>query len=187
MSLSPKQQQQQQQQQQNSTSFSVHDILDECYYTRKGLVDPTQFLYGRLTPPQYSQPPTPSTMNPMGQMNGPYHGYVHPQLTSHHHHHPTAAAAAASFATQYCPGTELSHYNAADPMQGVRNTTTSPWYAAAAAGSDPRLASKYAHEFIYSQLHACTTFSLTLYACMHDARTSVCVCVFARARVCRCV
>lgn len=140
MSLSAKQQQQQ-----NQTSFTVHDILDEDAYARRGLVvvggSATELFYcSPQYPPQAVSPPV-GLMNPMGQMNGamtsPYHGYVHHQLTGHHHH----PSAASSFATQYCPGSELTHYNSANPMQGVRNSTTSPWYAA--AGSDPRLTSKY--------------------------------------------
>ena len=90
----------------------------------------------------------------------PYHNYA-----PHH-----AAAAAAAFATQYCgagagaggpmggpggaagaPG-ELSHYGADPMLQGVRNSTASPWYAASA---DPRLASK---SFYFHTLLSCFSF-----------------------------
>lgn len=162
MSLSPKQQQQQHHQ--NQTSFTVHDILDEDAYARRGLVvggggSATELFYcPSQYPPQAVSPPV-GLMNPMGQMNGamtsPYHGYVHHQLTGHHHHHHPSAAA--SFATQYCPGSELTHYNSANPMQGVRNSTTSPWYA----GSDPRLTSKYnIQAYIYQDsLNNCVPYT----------------------------
>jgi len=72
------------------------------------------------------------------------------------HHQAAAAAAAASFATQWSAAGgggsvgagDLSHYGGVvgglgcvgDPMQGVRNSSSSPWYAASA---DPRLASTF--------------------------------------------
>ncbi|XP_074662278.1 thyroid transcription factor 1-like [Tubulanus polymorphus] len=112
MSLSPK----------HTTPFSVSDILspiEEAY--KKTSIEAS------IPPlaPYRSPPHQPSSMTSMGSMSvpvtaSPYHNYV-PQLT---HHTP-------SFPTQYCNGSELSHYG--DPSRH----STSSWYG---ANPDPRFA-----------------------------------------------
>ena len=121
MSLSPK----------HTTPFSVTDILspiEESY--KKTTID-------AVIPPlaaSYRTSQHQGSMSGMGGMSvpvsNPYHNYV-PQLS---HHTP-------SFPSQYCNGSELSHYG--DPSRH----TASGWYG---ANPDPRLASKFTSIFLLS-------------------------------------
>ncbi|XP_064622877.1 thyroid transcription factor 1-like [Lineus longissimus] len=108
MSLSPK----------HTTPFSVTDILSplEETYKRTSIeasIPPLAPAYRTTQHPQ-------SSMASMGSMSvpvsNPYHNYV-PQLS----HTPSA------FPSQYCNGSELTHYG--DPVTPHRHSTSS-WYGA---------------------------------------------------------
>lgn len=77
-------------------------------------------------------------------MGSPYHNYMAGQLGAHH---------TSSFpGSQYCNGSDLTHYGAHDAMAQARSSTAG-WYAA--TNPDPRIASEYAHGFIITPNSFC--------------------------------
>ncbi len=136
MSLSPK----------HTTPFSVTDILspiEESYKktTIEASIPPLIPAYGRSSQHQTA---TMSSMTGMtaGTVSNPYHNYV-PQLS----HHTTSA-----FPSQYCNGSELTHYG--DPMTMTTRHSSSSWYG---TNPDPRLASKLIFSNFFHVKHWVTT------------------------------
>ena len=96
-----------------------------------------QFPSQASTPSPHEAAATAAAAAAAAAMNGsamtsPYHNYMAGQLGAHH----TSSAFPAS---QYCNGSDLSHYGAHDPMAQARGTTAG-WYAA--TNPDPRIASE---------------------------------------------
>ena len=124
MSLSPK----------HTTPFSVTDILSpiEEHYKKTTI----EASIPPLVPGYRNQPQSASGMTSMSGMaaaaGNPYHNYV-PQLS----HHSTSA-----FPSQYCNGSDLSHYG--DPMSMSTRHSSASWYS---ANPDPRLTSKFSSIF----------------------------------------
>ena len=150
MSFSPK----------HTTSFSVTDILSAAAATghlgddalKKTSIEasipplfPTAAHYPRTSSTSGSASANMTSMAAAAaaaSMNGSMaaanaYNYQLGQLSAHH---------TSSFPSQYCNGTDLAGYG--DPMQGIRNSTSS-WYT---GNADPRIASKYNMKHLYTNM-----------------------------------